>query len=293
MKTTLSILLIALLIAGCNNQAKRENVELKAQLEELAEENAALAAGDMELELELEAFRAMLNEIDENIALIDTKSQTVSGLTEASAGDVEEDILLHLEHIHGTMANTKHRVGQLQENLDELYLDESVDQELILELEDALDQAAEEIIARDEAIDMLNDAVVEEDIEIEVLAEAYNEQADISEMLYDALNTGYVAIGTKKELTEYGIIDKQGGFIGLGRTKSLAADADDEWFMPVPMDETNEIDLLCKKAKLLTPHPESSYELVGDKTLEILAILDPAAFWDKSDFLVIEIVRQD
>jgi len=291
MKNLSTLILLTLLLAGCNSQAKRENAELKAELAALAEENAALAAGDTKLEIEVETFRAMLNEIDENIALIDNKNQTVTGLTEGSTGDVEEDILLHLEHIHGTMANTKQKVSHLQQNLDNLYQDKEIDEEVILELEYALDEAAGEIMVRDETIDDLNDAVVEEGIEIDVLAEAYNEQAAMSEVLYGILNTAYVAIGTKQELTEYGIIEKEGGFIGMGRVKSLAADADDEWFLPVAIDETDEIDLLCKKVKLLTTHSESSYELEGDKTIESLVILDPAAFWDKSDFLVIEIIK--
>jgi hypothetical protein len=106
------------------------------------------------------------------------------------------------------------------------------------------------------------------------------------------LNTAYVVSGTKKELHQYGIIDKEGGFLGLGRVKSLAAEADDGLFLPISIDGTESIELQCKKAKLLTTHPEASYKLTGDKTIEDLIILDKAAFWDKSDFLIIEIVKE-
>lgn len=290
MKDLFTIILIAIVAAGC--ATKNENAALKAELEALTAENTLLAAGDIDMELTIAEYQAMLVEIDEKLATIDEKNSTVKTLASGSEKNVEDDIKLHLEHIHGTMTNTKHKIAHMQNNLDELYQDEELDEEIILALEAELEDAADEIIARDIVIDALNEAVVEEDIEIEVLSEAYAEQAVLSEVLYSALNTAYVVSGTKKELHEFGIIDKEGGFLGLGRVKSLAADADDDLFIPVPIDETDNIELLCKKAKLLTTHPESSYNLSGDKTVESLVIIDKAAFWDKSDFLIIEIVKE-
>ena len=290
MKNFIPIFLIALVVMGCT--AKNENAALRAELAALAEENELLAVGDIVMELTIEAYQAQLLEIDENLAAIDEKHGVVKGQIDSDAETVEEDIQLHMEHIHGTMTNTKHKVAKMQENIDELYQDEELDYEVILALEIELDQAAVEIIARDVVIEVLNEAVIEEEIVIDELSEAYAEQAVLSELLYGALNTAYVVVGTKKELKENGIIDSEGGFLGLGRVKSLAADADDDWFIPIPIDETEEIDLDCKKAKLLTSHPESSYSLTGDQTIESLVIKDPIAFWDKSDFLIIEIVKQ-
>jgi hypothetical protein len=289
MKNLITIFLITLVVAGC--RTKNENVALKAELEALAEENTLLAAGDIDMELTIVEYQAMLVEIDENLAGIDEKSGKVKAMATGSEGNVEDDIKLHLEHIHGTMTNTKHKIAHLQDNLDELYLDEAIDEEAIFALEMELDYAADEIIARDIVIDDLNDVVIEQDIDIDALSEAYAEQAVLSGVLYGALNTAYVVSGTKKELHQYGIIDKEGGFIGLGRVKSLAAEADESLFYPVSIDGTESIELQCKKAKLLTTHPEASYKLTVDKTIEDLTILDKAAFWELSDFLIIEIVR--
>ncbi len=291
MKNLILVLSVAILVLGCNSKTKNENAELKAALLELAEENAILEAGDWNLELEIEHYRAMLLELDENIASIDDKNHIVKGLAGGDEQDVEDDILLHLEHIHGTMTNSKHKIKQLSDNLDELYQDEEIDEEVILELEYALNLLADEILTRDVVIDALNEVVIEEGIDIAILSEAYVEQEVLSEMLFEILNTAYLVVGTKKELKEYGIIEKEGGFIGMARVKGLAADADDGLFVPIPIHETDDIELACKRAKLLTSHPESSYDLTGDKTMESLVILDPVAFWDKSDFLVIEIVE--
>lgn len=290
MKRIINIFLIAIVAFGCST--KNENAELKALLAALAEENAMLAQGNVDLEISVVGYQALLVEIDENLAAIDDKHTTVSEQVAGSGIALEEDIQLHLEHIHGNLENSKYKVAQMQEELYQLYEQEQFDEAVILELEMELDDAAEEIFIRDAAIVELHETVVEEDIEIAVLVEAYNEQEAISEVLYSALNTAYFIAGTNKELTDYGIIDAEGGFLGMGRVKSLAADADVDFFIPIPMDMTDEIDLLAKKAKLLTNHPESSYSLSGDKEIEILEILDKAAFWDKSDFLIIEIIKE-
>ena len=290
MKRIINIFLIAIVAFSCST--KNENAELKAVLAALAEENAMLAQGNIDLEISVDGYQALLVEIDENLAAIDDKHTTVSEQVAGNGITLEEDIQLHLEHIHGNLENSKYKVAQMQEELYKLYELEQIDEAVILELEMELDDAAEEIFIRDAAIVELHETVVEEDIEIAVLVEAYNEQEAISEVLYSALNTAYFIAGTNKELTDYGIIDAEGGFLGMGRVKSLAADADVDFFIPIPMDMTDEIDLLAKKAKLLTNHPESSYSLSGDKEIEILEILDKAAFWDKSDFLIIEIIKE-
>ncbi len=289
MKNLLSIILLTTLFIGCST--KNENAELKAQLAALAEENAMLAADDIEMALTIEVYQEMLTEIDENLAAIDDKHSMVKKQITGDAETVEEDIQLHLEHIHGSMTNTKHKLSKMQQNIDELYANEDLDEEVILALEIELDEAADAIIERDEVIDALNSEVVEEGINIALLSEAYEEQAILTDALYGALNTAFVIAATKKELKEFGIINAEGGFLGMGRVKSLAADADEGWFIEIPIDETEEINLACKKAKLLTTHPQSSYSLTGDKTIESLKILDALAFWDKSDFLIIEVVK--
>ena len=292
MKNLMTLILIAIVVLGCTTNMKNENAELKAELAALAEENEMLAAGDIDMELKVEEYQAMLLEIDQNLASIDEKHKTVKDLTAANAEEVDEDILLHLEHVHGTMANTKHKIAHMQNNLDELYKDEATDKEIIAVMEYELDQATEAVISRDEVIDDLNAAVVAEGYEIEALSVAYEQQAAMSEELYEILNTAYVVVGTRKELKEFGIIEKGGGIKGMGSVKSLAATADDDWFVTVMIDATDVIELYCKKAKVLSLHPESSYKFIGEKDIEGLAILDRTAFWDKSDFLVIEVVEE-
>jgi len=293
-KSTLTLTLAILILSGCDTKTKEENTALKAEIMALQEENDMLAIGTFEMALDIDGYRSMLAEIDQSLAAIDAKNNKVKELTGNIAEDayVEEDILLHVEHIHSIMANSKHKIAKMNENLEDLRQQEGVDEEVILELEIALYEAANEIMARDAVIEIMNEQLIVEEIDLSVLAEAYGEQTALTLALYDILNTAFFYIGTKQELIDAGIMEKEGGFLGLGRVKTLAANADDELFIQIAIDATDGIELVCKEAILITSHPEGSYEFSGEDDITDLLILDKAAFWDKSDFLVVEIVKE-
>lgn len=259
------------------------------------EENSSLAAGTLEMASDINGYRSTLAEIDQSIAAIDVKDSTIKALTANIADDAEvaADILLHVEHLHGIMTNSKHKVAKLSRNLEELRKQENIDEEVILELELAIDEAANEIMARDAVIEIMNQELTENEIDLSVLAAAYNEQNSLTQALYTILNTAYFYAGSKQDLKDMGIVNEEGGILGLGKIKTLAATADDNFFLQIPIDGTDTIELICKKASVLTSHPGNSYTIQNLDTVQNLIIKDEVAFWDKSDFLVIELVRDE
>ena len=63
---------------------------------------------------------------------------------------------------------------------------------------------------------------------------------------------------------------------------------DKNYFTQVDMRNLNSININVKNPKILSAHPTSSYKLVErGKIVEKLEITDPAAFWERSKFLVI------
>jgi hypothetical protein len=103
------------------------------------------------------------------------------------------------------------------------------------------------------------------------------------------LNTAYYVIGTTKELKDKKIIDKSGGFIGLGRSKTVTSDFDKTYFTKIDITTFTEVSILKKKAVLLSTHPSGSYkfESADKKSVDKLIILDYAKFWSASKYLVI------
>ena len=289
MKLITGIVLLAL-VAACNNQAKKENEALKAEIALLAEENDMLASGSMDMALTIESYHEVLREIDQQIAAIDDKKQLVKEYQ--TDAQVEQDILLHLEHIHHMMENSKHRIAHLNKNVNEFRKADSVDHEKIHLLEEELYDMAGMVVARDTEIDAMHDMLAAQGFAIITLADAYNEQLAYSEVLMDILNTGFFVAATKKELKEMGILDMEGGFMGIGRVKTLNANAPVQFLTPIDIRETDIIELAGKKATLITNHPQDSYDITfsEEKDLVFLGVANKLKFWQETNYLVIEII---
>ncbi len=113
-----------------------------------------------------------------------------------------------------------------------------------------------------------------------------HQRSEISAMRNE-INTVYYAIGTMKELKSNGIITKEGGFIGIGRTANVKQDFNVSYFTEANLTQLKAIPLNAKFAKLLTSHPSDSYKISGNKKVDSLYINNASSFWSESKYLVI------
>jgi hypothetical protein len=104
-----------------------------------------------------------------------------------------------------------------------------------------------------------------------------------------AMNTAYYAFGTKKELDEKNVIEKEGGVLGMGKTLKMKKDFNRDYFRRIDIRELTSLSLNTKKAKLVSFHPDGSYHFVmtDKKTVESLVIDKPEDFWKASKYLLI------
>jgi predicted nuclease with TOPRIM domain len=105
------------------------------------------------------------------------------------------------------------------------------------------------------------------------------------------LNTAYYAVGTYKELKEKKVLNKEGGFLGLGKEEVLKKDFNTEYFTMIDITKTTNIVIGNKKAKLLTTHPSDSYKMNQNdkKVFTDITITNPEKFWKVSKYMVIVI----
>lgn len=104
-----------------------------------------------------------------------------------------------------------------------------------------------------------------------------------------AMNTAYYAFGTKKDLEEKNVIEKEGGFLGMGKTLKMKKDFNRDYFMKIDIRDFATLPLNIKKAKLVSFHPDGSYhfKLTDKKTVESLIIDISEDFWRASKYLLI------
>jgi len=103
----------------------------------------------------------------------------------------------------------------------------------------------------------------------------------------DVMSTVFYAIGTKKELSERGIIDKRGMF---GNIKELNENLNDDNFTKVDMRTVSEIPIgkyKAKKVEIIPERPANSFTLEENDGNLTLKITNPQSFWKNKYVAVI------
>lgn len=102
----------------------------------------------------------------------------------------------------------------------------------------------------------------------------------------ETINTGFVAIGTSKQLKEQGLI--KGGF--LTKKKVVVSSLEASKFTKVDIRKYNDIVLNSKSPVIMTQMPSSAYTLTNNGNgTTTLHIKDASLFWSVSKYLVVRL----
>ncbi|PCJ82930.1 MAG: hypothetical protein COA57_12575 [Flavobacteriales bacterium] len=280
MKKLLLSLLLFPLVLSCvdTEQLKRQEEEKSKMLEELRQARVENMEKDSLMNDALKFF----NEIEENLEEIKKREGLINLNTQESteSADKKEKIVEDIQLINSLMARNHQRVTELQRIIQKQGLK-------IDELQRMLDRMILAIDNKNAQIDSLKGQLANMKIEYKLLAMENVEQAELIDMQTTDLNTAYYCFGTSKELRENGVITKEGGFIGIGKTEKLTEDFNKRYFTQMDVTTFSEVELKAKKAKVITSHPSSSYKITGSEMADKLVIKDAEKFWSVSKYLVI------
>ena len=90
-------------------------------------------------------------------------------------------------------------------------------------------------------------------------------------------------------LKDQKIITKEGGFIGIGRSKELAPEMDKNDFTRVDITKLRMVPIMKNKVVVLSSHPNTSYRISGKNASDTLFITNPSEFWSLSKVLVLNV----
>jgi DNA repair exonuclease SbcCD ATPase subunit len=129
--------------------------------------------------------------------------------------------------------------------------------------------------------------------EVDTLNARNASQSNVISDQQSKLNTAFYAIGTYKTLKKNNIINKEGGFLGIGKEQEIKKDFNTDYFMKLDISQTKSLAITAKSAKLLSTHPSDSYRFdLDDKgKVTALQILDAERFWKDSKYLVVVTVE--
>lgn len=286
MKRPLYLLLPVALLAGCK--------DYKPEMERaLMERDSVLYMSEVK-DSSINAFLATLTEIETNLDSITQNQENIAMETKGSADvefnkDIRERINENITVINDLLTKNKEMIAALNEKLRKSNIN-------ISSLKKMIEKLNGDIAAKDAELATLNTQLADLRLMVDNLNHSMDsltvqnqqKEAVISEKT-NQLNTAYWAIGNYKQLKASNILNKQGGFLGIGKEKVLKKDFNNEGFNQIDVTKVNIFEINNKSAKVITNHPTDSYTMEKDAKGVILKleITDPTRFWKASKYLVI------
>lgn len=294
MKTNWSFLAVSLLLGAavsCNVERSEKYQTLLAERDSLYTEAVAAKGG----------FDQALNTINEiENALESVRAQENIIMMENQEGNTNKAVS-EINAIQQTLQENRNKINDLEKQLaaqgaSSKALQQTVSRlkkqleekdTYIASLKDELQQSRQQIAELNEQVTDLSQNIDELNSNIDVMnVQNAAQQATIQNQ--DAmLNAVWIAIGPQQTLVEKGIVSKGGLFQASAINKE---GFDKSQFVQSDKRELVNIPLNTKRPKIMTTHPESSYQLTESEEGNIvLQILDKDAFWSMSNYLVVSI----
>lgn len=244
-----------------------------------------------------------LNERDELLSLVKEISaglqqiKRLENVMAVAAANPDENagqrqrILSEIAGLREAMRQRREQLRKLEEKLRDSTINNKDLQETIEALRIQIDSQMEEIevlrrqlTAANLQIGELSSSVDSLNTAVSAVTGERDTAREISVRLENELNTCYYVAATKSELKEHNIIES--GF--LRKTRLMEGDYDKGFFTVSDKRNLTVLPLNSGKVKILTKHPESSYEIMEEDGRKVIRIKDPDAFWSLTNYLVIQ-----
>ena len=278
--TILSVLAMALAFTSCDfeTQAFKDMRNQRDSIQYLQQTHLDELLGYMDIVQEVDSSFEAIRESQNLLSMVPADGE--------GSQSVKQRVQENISMISNLLADNNAKIAELEERLNESDLKNTKFQKTINRLKKDLKAKNEEITklykdleTKNFKIDSLlveNQLVGQRAAELTALSEAQQTQLNAQDI---ALHTAYFFMGTRKELkaNEINVKDRDSGY-----KTSL--------FTPIDVRTFDRLETGSKSAKILTKHPENSYELVRDENkIYTLVIKNPTEFWNASKYLIIQV----
>jgi len=287
-KYTVLFLATGVLMTSCNGN-KEEVKKLQLQKDSLTQE---LVVRDTTIDHYVESF----TDIENNLASIREMQSAIvlnsTGGLESKSGS-KEKINEDIKAINSMMADNMKKISVLNARISASGNKIASLNKLVESLNIQLAEKQSELDGLQEQLGRLNLQVEALYTEIDSLGVHNASQSKVISDQESKLNTAFYAIGTYKTLKAHNVLNKEGGFLGMGKEQELKKDFNADYFTKVDISQTKSLDVNSKSAKLVSTHPSDSYRFEHDDKGRVtaLTILDTDLFWKDSKYLVIVTVE--
>lgn len=283
MKKLIFVFATMLVIAGCDNR--------QAEIDSAKRTSDSLSAIISERDNSINEFLADFSAIESNLDSVARKQESIKVSVEKQ-GELKttskERINQNIAAINELMDQNRQKIAELNRKLKASGGKIKEFEKMIQTLNDQLAQKDRELADLNEKLANLNTQVAQLQTTVDTLNNYTASQSRTIQEQTTALHTAYYVVGKSKELQEKKVINRTGGFIGIGKSPSLAPNVDNSNFNKIDYVMTSKIAIDSKSAKIVTSHPADSYKLnTENKKVVSLEITNPEKFWSASKYLVV------
>lgn len=275
----------------------------KAEIGQLTQHNLNL---NTTLEVRDSLVNEMANtfdEIEQNLTFVREKREEMISIPSEGGKDRQETLVADVKLMNEMLAESSKKMEELDKKLKASGIEiksfkNKIAQlnERILEHENSIVQLRDELEKRDNQIEekeihitqLENDIASRED-SIQTKSQIITEKSQTIFEKVNQINKAWFVAGTQSELIENGVLEKEGGFLGIAKNNTINDDLNENYFTSLDIRNTNQFTLNTRKAKLISKHPENSYRLVekNDK-IAYLEIENPEEFWKITKYAIVE-----
>ncbi|HAF31026.1 MAG TPA: hypothetical protein DCG75_18465 [Bacteroidales bacterium] len=261
--------------------------------------NSDLAEGLAYRDSLINEWMETFNEIEKDLLTMQDKENLlkINSSDSELKQDIRERIKIEIRHLNSLLKENKEKIAGLNRKLEKSGVQIAALNNKIIQLGDAIDQ-------RDRTLADLKFQLIENDFKLadlnmlidsldyEILQKKEEISTKNKEILKNKaqLNRAYIASGTTRELRDRGLLQKEGGFLGLfGKSKNVSTKLSDKEFQEIDIMQTDRITINAKKVEFISDHPLDSYEIIkNDSLIAYVQIEDPNTFWKLTRYAVIE-----
>lgn len=272
--------LATLALAGCQEKKEQNPVAQNYA------QNDSLEKIIAQKDNELNDMMGTLNEIQEGFREINEAEGRVTLARDGEKANKTQQIRENIQFIAKRMERNRDLIAKLRQQLRESSIKGDA-------LKTTIDDLTKQLEEKDQQLQQLRAELDAKDIHISELDETINNlNSNVSNLKTESsrktqtinnqdkqLNTAWYVFGTKKELRDQRIMEKN---------RVLQGNFNKNYFTKIDIRDTKEIKLYSRWAEIKTQHPGSSYTLERDANkLYVLRITNPQLFWSTSKYLVI------
>jgi hypothetical protein len=286
--------LTTLSITSCTDNEKE--AQLKNQEVSIQKMKSALASKETEFNEVLN----LMNKVEGQVASIVSKHDLIAATEIGNKKENKDKLLKELDlignlvnksnetigQLNGRMKNSELKMNGFQRRIDLLMADLEKRSSLIIDLRDQIQMKDEQF----QLIAGLYDSVQIQSANQVRMINNKEQELELLNGLNKELNTVRYAVGSYRNLKDRGLVNKEGGFLGLGRTIDINGSAGNDEYVKIDIREFQTLPIEASKVELISEHPSDSYVIIQDEnetSIKHLEITDPKRFWKNTKYLVI------